>query len=612
MAGLPLSLDQAIVFATLAAALVLFVTGWLRHDLVAVLALLVLVVSGVIRPGAAFAGFANGAVISVAAVLIMGQGLRKSGVVEVLADRLGGWGERLGQSGQIALLGTVVSLLSAVINDVGTLALFMPVASKLARRQNTAPGRILMPLSYASLFGGMLTLIGTSVNLLVSAYRAHGGHPGFSIFAFTPVGIGIAGAGLAFTSLIGWRLLPDRRGSGGADLRSDIAAYLTEVHVPDGAKAIGRSITAFEATTDGAVSVVSLMREGNREVAPAGYQKLRPHDVLVLRGDSESLESAIAAAGLELEPQKQHDENRQRRAAGDADGETKEDAARIIEAVVVPGAAIAGRSALGLRLRDRFAVNLLALARNTRIMRSRLRDIRFRPGDVLLLQGASAALAEACSDLGLAPLAERELRLGHPRRVAAALAIFAATLGIAASGLMNVAVCLTGGAVAMVLAGLLRLDDVYASLEGPVLVLIAAMVVVAGALQSSGGSRLVAAPLLSLAQHLPPWGAITLVYVAAMMLSNVTNYVATAMLMAPIATAVAAGLHLAQDPFLMAVAYGSVSTFVTPIGHPCNMLVLGPGGYRFADYARMGIPVSILSAGMASLLIPLVFPLHGR
>jgi len=600
-----LTVDQWLVFATLATALILFVTGWLRYDVVALCALLVLGLTGVIRPRAMFAGFADSAVISVAAVLVMSRGLRDSGVIELLAERIGALSGRFGDSFRIALLGVVVSFLSGFINDVGTLALFMPVATKLARKQKSPPGRLLMPLAFATLLGGMTTLIGTSVNLVISGFRASVEGTGFGMFSFTPVGVGIALVGLAFVSIIGWRLLPERGAAGGQDELFKIDNYVTEARVPENSKAAGKIIRDLEAAADGGVTVVSLLREGWREVAPSGFQVLHPGDLLLLSGDPESLETAVAKAGLEIEAQKQ-----QQAELKDKEGKESAENVQMVEAVVVPGAWLVGRTAFGMRLRDRYAINILAVSRRGGAIRTRLRDIRFAAGDVLLMQGAADALQQAFADLGLLPLAGREMRLGHPRRAALALMVFAASLAAAAFNLFSVPACLTSGAVAMMILGLLPLDAAYASLEGPVLILIATMITVAGTLHSSGGSDLIAQPLLALAHHLPAAGAVAMIYVVTMLVSNVTNYLATAVLMAPIAQSVAAGLGIALDPFLMAVAYGSVSTFLTPVGHPSNTLVMGPGGYRFTDYARMGVPLSVLTTVVAALLIPHFWPLH--
>jgi di/tricarboxylate transporter len=466
-----------------------------------------------------------------------------------------------------------------------------------------------MPLAYATLLGGMTTLVGAPVNLVISGYRDRVAHGGFGMFSFTPVGVGIALVGLTFISIIGWRLLPEHAGAGEQGDLFKIDKYLTEVRVPENSKAAGQIIRDLEAAADGAVTVVSLLRDGWRELAPSGFQVLHPRDLLLLRGDPDSLESAIAKTGLELEAQKEQKEEQQGNPAS-AEKKGSAENAQMVEAVVAPGAWIAGRTAYGMRLRDRYAVNILAVARRGGAVRARLRDIRFEAGDVLLMQGEPDALQQAFADLGLLPLAEREMRLGQPRRAALALMVFAASLAAAAFNLFSVPVCLTGGAVAMMILGLLPLDEAYASLEGSVLVLIAAMIAVAGALQSTGGSAVIARPLLALAHHLSPVGAVAMIYVVTMMVSNMTNYVATAVLMAPIAQGVAAGLGIALDPFLMAVAYGSVSAFMTPIGHPSNTLVMGPGGYRFVDYLRMGAPLSILTTITAALMIPHFWPLH--
>jgi di/tricarboxylate transporter len=611
-----LTTEQLIVFATLLASLGLFLTGWWRYDLVALAALMVLALTGVVKPRAVFAGFSDSAVISVAAVFVMSRGLRNSGVVEVLAERLSALSERLNDSLTIGLLGTVVAFLSAFINDVGTLALFMPVGIRLSRKQGAHTGRILMPLAYATLLGGMTTLVGAPVNLVISAYRAKVSHVHFGMFDFTPVGVAIAAAGLFFIAALGWRLLPARGGDGGASGELfKVEDYETELRVPEKSKGVGKTIAELGAAVDGEVNVLSFLRNGLREVVPQGFQRIYPNDLLVVSGRSESLEAFIAETGFELESQRKAREEKAEEAHKNGEkAETQErneqghDEIQTMEAVVMPNAWIVGRTARELRLRNRYAVNLLAVARRTAPLRERLRNLRLQAGDVLLTQGGATALREAFADLGCVPLASREIRLGHPRRTVLGLAVFASALALAALDLLSVPVALIAGAVAMVILGLVRLDDAYASLEGPVLVLIGGMLTVAETLQTVSGSALIARPLLWLAHSLPPAGTVALIYVATMLLSNVTNYVATAVVMAPIAIEVAAGLQASVDPLLMAVAFGSVSAFLTPIGHPSNTLVMGPGGYKFSDYTRMGLPVSLLTTAVASLLIPLVWP----
>jgi di/tricarboxylate transporter len=619
-----LTADQAIVFATLGATLVLFVIGRWRYDLVALAALMALALTGAIKPNKVFTGFSDSAVISVAAVLIMSRGLRNSGVVEVLAERLAALSESFGQSLRIALLGAVVSFLSAFINDVGTLALFMPVVTKLARKQKMPAGRILMPLAYCTLLGGMTTLVGAPVNLIISAYRAGIAGSGFSMFAFTPVGAGIAFVGLLFLAIVGWRLMPAGETDDDSGELFKVENYLTEVRVTEKSKVAGKTIQEVETSADGAISVISLLRNGWRQVVRSGVEPLQINDILLIRGDPEGLEAAIAKTGLELEAQKQAEAEQETEAR-----RAQDDQVQTVEAVVVPGAWLAGRSAHDLRLRDRYGINILAVAqrgaapvhqrlrniytavRGSVPARQRLHDIRFEAGDVLLTQGESGALQHAFSDLGCLPLAHRDIRIGHPRRALLAFSIFVAALAAAALNLFSVPVCLTAGAVAMLVLGLLPLDEAYASLEGPVLVLIAAMIAAAGALHTSGGSALLARPLLAVARHAPGRGAVALIYVVTMLVSNTTNYVSTAVLMAPIAQDVAAGLDVGVDPFLMAVAFGSVSAFMTPIGHPSNTLVMGPGRYNFIDYVRMGVPISILTTLTAAVLIPHFWPLRG-
>ncbi|HPM24818.1 MAG TPA: SLC13 family permease [Phycisphaerae bacterium] len=582
--------ERWIVFGTLVAALALFVRGTWRYDLVALLALLTLCLAGIVPPAAAFLGFGHPAVVTVAAVLIISAALRSSGVVDVLIRGL----ERVGESRsiQVGALALLVALCSGFMNNVGALAILMPAAIQLARGSRRSPSYLLMPLAFGSLLGGLTTLIGTPSNVIIATIRADVCGAPFAMFDFAYVGVGVALAGILFISLGGWRLIPDRPGDRSAEELFEIDKYTSELRVTKDSKAGGMTIRQIAQEVDAEASIVGLARGKRRVAMPALYETLAADDVLLVEGDAESIKTLADALGLELVGDK---ELRQEL--------LKSEAIEVSEAIVTPNSYIERRTVAQLNLRRRFGVNLLGVARHGRRLRQRLRDVRLRVGDILLLQGDGQALQEAVSTLGCLPLARRGLRLGQPRRVLIALGLFVAALAAMALGWLPVQIALSSCAAAMVLTKLLTLREAYAAIDWPIIVLLAAMIPVGEALESTGGAQVIATGLLTLSRDLPAAATIAMLLIGTTLLSNAINNAAAAVLMAPLAIRIAEGLSITADPLLMAVALGASSAYLTPIGHQSNTLVLGPGGYRFSDYVRLGLPVTLITWGVGLPLI---------
>jgi di/tricarboxylate transporter len=591
-----LTTQQTIVFAVLFLSLVFFAVGRWRYDLVALFALLIVAVTGIIPGREVFSGFGHPAVITVAAVLIVSRGLMNSGLVDSIVRATNNIGKS--PTLQILTLTAFVTVCSAFMNNVGALALLMPVAIRMARNHNRAPSYLLMPLAFGSLLGGMTTLIGTPPNIIIATFRQQSVGIPFRMFDFTPVGLGIALGGVLFVSLVGWRLIPQRKGQTSREDLFKIKDYISEVRIPEKSKLLGKPLDEVEKMTEGDVMVVGLVRENWRVAVPSRYEILRAGDILVVEADPEALKSLLDVAQLEL-------------------GESKEflkdvldtEEVSLMEAVVMPDSMIEGRTARTLGLRWRYGVNVLGVGRQGLRIQERLGSIRFKAGDVLLLEGPKDAVQAALPVLGCLPLAERGLRLGQPRRVALGVGIFACALMIAALGLLPVQISFSAAAIVMVVAGLVSLREIYESIDWPILVLLGAMIPIGQALESTGGAELIANTLTSISGEIPPEVAIGLLLVITMLLSNIVNNAAAAILMAPIAITVAQHFLAAKDPFLMAVAIGSSAAFLTPIGHQSNILVMGPGGYHFGDYWRMGLPVSILVTAAALPLILSFWPL---
>ena len=473
----------------------------------------------------------------------------------------------------------------------------LPVALRNAYRDGYAPAKSLMPLAFASLLGGMVTLIGTPPNLIVASFReAEMGTP-FGMFDFTPVGAAVAIAGLAFIVLVGSRLLPtDRRGT--ADEALDVGDYLAEARVQKDGKAWGMTVREIEALVDKEVRIVGLVQGSKRQVAPAATKKVHARHVLILEGEPDAIKELVDVGGLKLLSSE-----------GLSAERLQSEQVELAEAVVKPGSPLEGKKPTSLTLRRDHGIILLGIARHGRRVRSRLGNIRLQIGDVLLLQGPSETMSSTLSELGCLPLAERTLQIGRPRRLLMASMIFALAIAATVSDLLPVQVAFVAGAVAVVVTGIVRPAEIYDSIDWPVIVLLGAMIPVGEALETTGGAALVAESLMSFGSQFTSVWMIALLMILTMFVSDAINNNATAVLMAPIGFELAERLGASPDPFLMAVAVGASCSFLTPIGHQSNTLVMAPGGYHFGDYWRLGLPLQVIIAVVAVPMILLVWPL---
>jgi len=592
-----ITVEQGVVFGILAAAMIMFIWGRWRYDLVSVGALLLVYLSGLVPAEQAFAGFGHPAVITVVAVFILSRGLMNAGVVDYVARRLGRVDSRLPV--QVAMLTGIVTFCSGFMNNVGALALLMPVAIWMSRQSGRPPSLLLMPLAFGSLLGGLVTLIGTPPNIIIASFRAETGGVPFGMFDFAPVGAGVALAGLAFISLWGWKLTPQRKIPAVAAGGFEIDDYVIELAVTEDSQIVGKPIQqVVEAAKDRkTASLLGLIRAGRYIPSPSGYETIQVGDVFMVETDHEDLKYLLGTLGLKIAG-----ETSGRSLAGDSS------LVSLIEVIIGADSPLVGETAGNIRLRRNYGINLLAVSRQGQQLRARLSRIQLLTGDILLLQGGRSELEAALSELKCLPLADRGLRLDRRPRIGLAVGLFTAAIGIAAINLVPVQISFLAAAGAMVLAGLVPLRELYESIDWPIIVLLGAMFPLGHALESSGGARMIAGQLLLVADQLSPAGTLMLLMLATMLLSNVINNAACAVLMAPIAINLARGMSLAIDPFLMAVAVGASCAFLTPVGHQSNAMVMVPGGYQFGDYWRMGLPLSILVIAVAVPLILLIWP----
>ncbi len=575
-------MQHTIVFGTLILALFLFSWGKIRHDFVSLITLFILVIAGVIEPAAAFSGFGHPAVITVAAVLIIGKALEFSGLIDVL----GKWVMKAGKKliVQIFVLSLLTAFASAFMNNVGALAIVMPIAIHMARKSGHPPSYVLMPVAFASLLGGMTTLIGTPPNIIIATFRETEKGAAFGMFDFAPVGIIITVAGIIFICLVGWRLLPKRTGEKSDKDLFEIDDYITEVRIVETSKLRGKTIADVRKNSRTDVQILGLIRNNLRIHAPSGSETLLLHDILILETDAENLKSFAEDTGVVLEGNKKLRKT--------AEGS---ETILITEAIVMSDSYIVGQTASSLRMRDRFRVNLLAVARKNMTIQRRLDEVVFRNGDVLLLQGREGTIFNTISEMGCLPLARRGLRIGFKTKILLAMSIFVISIITVVSGLLPVEIAFSLGALIMVLAGVLPVKQVYQAVDWPVIILLGAMIPVGMALETSGGAQLIASVVLQASATYDPWIILSLILLVTMLLSSIINNAATVVLMAPVALGIARGMELSGDPFLMTVAIGASAAFLTPIGHQSNTLVMGPGGYKFIDYLRLGLPMLIIT-----------------
>jgi di/tricarboxylate transporter len=597
--------DQIFLISLLGLLVAFFVWERWRYDLVALAGLLIATLFGLIPPDEAFLGFGHPAVVTVAAVLIISRGLSNAGAVGIFTRYIKG--ATSSPTLHVVGLSSVGGLLSTVMNNVGALALLMPVAIQSSLEAKRSPAIVLMPLAFGTILGGMATLIGTPPNIIIANYRAESTGQPFGMFDFSPVGGVVAIAGIFFVALVGWRLIPLARRSKNApqDL-FHIQEYLTEVKVPENSKAIGKSLSELEsATEDSDALIISLIR-GEQSIRGAAWrEKIQVGDVLVLEAGHQGINKFVSKLGLELSGTQSKEE------VGEVEPQksTKTLDGILIEAVVPPDRSwLVGRLAGTLKLQSRFGVSLLGVSRQGTPYRGRLKEFRFKAGDVLLLQGDKEQVLEVISSLGCLPLAERGIQLGKSGQAWRVSGLFIVALVSALTGVVSLPIALMGAALGMVLLTVVSPRDVYQTIDWPVLVLLGAMIPLGRALEQSGATTVLAQYLGNVMSGYSPIIVLGVIMVLTMLLSDIMNNAATAVVMAPFSVAVAQNLGVHADPFLMAVAIGASCAFLTPIGHQNNLLVMGPGGYRFGDYWRMGLPLEILIIAVSLPLLDIFWP----
>jgi len=587
--------DQTILFTLLGLVFGFLVWGKIRYDLVAFGALIIAIIIGVVPQESAFEGFGHHATIIIALVLIVSRGLSNSGAIELIAKHVIDAGRTLFM--HISVMSGVAAVLSALMNNVAALALLMPIDMQAAAKAKRSPALSLMPLSFASILGGMITLIGTPPNIIIASFREQAVGEPFAMFDFAPVGAVTALIGVIFIALIGWRMIPVSSSDKGAAAKLfDIQEYIAEVRVGAGSAAVGKKMRELDVLAEDAdIAIIGLVRNGKRLPGRARRETIAERDLLVIEANAEAIDAFVGLLGLEYVGSEKH---------GGIAGEDLS----LIEIVIPENSRIVGRTALSLRLLYRHSVTLLGVSRRGKAFRDRVRKLPVQVGDVLLLLGPTDRLSDVTKWLGGLPLQERDLQLVQRDKAWIAVASFVLAITAATAGLMHLPEALALVCLVMIGFNIVPMREIYTSIEWPVIVLLGSMIPIGSALEASGGTALIAQEIVNFAEGYGPVVVLSLLMVVTMTLSDVLNNTATTVIAAPIAIDIANRLGVNPDPFLMAVAVAASCAFLTPIGHKNNTLIMGPGGYRFGDYWRMGLPLEIIVIVVSIPMILFVWP----
>ena len=632
-----MSTDQVAICLIIITTFILFVWGRWRYDIVSIVALFTLVLVDKILggesslliadPSQAFLGFGHPAVVTVATVLIISRALQNSGVVDLIARSVKPFTNN--KITHISSLSGVIAILSAFMNNVGALALMLPVTLKTAWEQKRSPSILLMPIAFASILGGMITMIGTPPNIIIASLRKEQQQQilskaisdtnsqaatylenlnivkesyepaAFGLFDFTPVGGIIALLGVCFVAMVGWRLVPkENQKTPSSNSLFSLDEYVTEIRVPKGSSLIGESIGEVNMLTGDKLTLIRFINKNGKATSINHNNKIKENDQFLAMADPSDLKGMMDEYDLRL--------TKEMRYRIDS---LKDDNSTFIEVVVSPESPLLGRGRSYLRRRSSNQLILMAVARQDKPIHKRLGKVKFRVGDVLLLQGPEKEFKNIITSLDLLPLAEREIEVGVFSKVSFALMIFTVSILLSVLSIVPTTVSFAGAILAYVFSGILPIRDLYKNIDWPIIVLLGAMIPLSNALQNTGTTTLIADQVASMTQGLPSWSIIALVMVITMFMSDIINNAATAMIMGPISVGIAISMGVSMDPFLMSVAIGASCAFLTPIGHQCNALILGPGGYRFSDYWRMGLPLEIIITVLGTPLILYFWPL---
>jgi di/tricarboxylate transporter len=564
---------------------------------VALLVLLAVALTGLVGPEEAFAGFANPAVITVWAVYIVSGGMFRTGI----ADLLGRFILRLSGTSEARLIAVIMltcGIISAFVNNVGATAMLLPAVVSISRQTKVPVSKLLIPLSFSSLLGGKLTLIGTPANILATSIVAENGLPTFGFLDFFPIGLVVFVTGILYMVFIGRRLLPVRQSPGTEPMAQQLRDYISEVRVLEDGRLAGKTLFESRLGADYDLTVIAIVREEVVRTSLTRDTRISPNDLLLLKGALENLMRAKDDLGLALETE-HHVEL----------GELGGDSAYIVEATLAPRSAMVGRTLRRIRFRDRYGFTALAIRRQGEVITHRLRDVVLRFGDVLLLQGPRHRLPGLNENDQFLVLEPVDIPTRRQKKMPVAIGIMILVVGLVLFAGLHIATAMVIGAVAMVLTGCLSMDQAYESIDWRTVFLVAGMLSLGTAMETTGTARYLADLLLGAVGGLGPIAALGGIYILAALITQPMSNAAAMVLVVPIALDIALSLGANHLTFTLAVVIGAATSFLTPVGHKANVLVFGPGGYRFFDYARVGALLTVFLFINTMIALPILYPL---
>lgn len=589
--------DILLTLSIIVIAIILFATERLRVDVVALLVLLILTLTNLVTPEEAFSGFSNSAVITVWAVFIVSGALFKTGVADLLGRsilRLAGPRE----SSLVLVIMLTCGIMSAFINNVGATAMLLPAVVGIARQTKVPVSKLLIPLSFSSLLGGKMTLIGTPANILATSILEDNGLQSFSFFEFTPIGLIVLATGILYMLFLGRHQLPSYLGAADDPSVAQLKQYVSEVRISEDSQLVGKTLKESDLGAEFDMTVIALKR-GNQDFRSVSADTpFAANDLMIVSCSANNLVQAREELGLRIDSESQF-----------ASQTTPMDEVHILEATLSPNSHVVGQSLRESRFRDLYGYTALAIWRQGKMITARLRDVKLRFGDALLLQGPEAqqaTLQESGDFLVLEPVPTQLFRRS---KAPLAIGIMALVLALVVFFSLEISTAMVIGAVLMVLGGALTMDEAYESIDWRTVFLVAGMLPLGIAMQSTGAAAFLANTMLSLTGQFGPLAVLGGIYLLAALITQPMSNAAAMVLIVPIAVDTALGLGASHLPFTMATIIGAATSFLSPVGHKANVLVFGPGGYRFTDYTRVGIGLTILLLVVSMIAIPWLWPL---
>ncbi|BAU64208.1 TrkA-C domain protein [Stanieria sp. NIES-3757] len=590
-------MDIALALGVLVLALIAFIFEWLPVDITALAVAIVLILLGLVTPEEGIEGFGNSATITVLAMFILSAGVTRTGVVQIARDWLIKYGGK-DITQQILVMGAIVGPITAFINNTAVVAIFLPIIEDWCKKKNISPSKLLMPLSFVTILGGMLTLIGTSTNILASGVSKKLGYGEFGLFQFTVLGIITFFIGLLYLAFIAPKIIPNRKQTSG-DLVSDeygLKDYVTEVIISPGSTLIGQTLRQSEIQRKFDVDILELIRDGSQFPQPIADKVLNAGDILLVRGSSAELLKIKDQKGLEIFPDVKFNKE-------DLETELSEGELGIAEVLILSNSRLIGSTLKDLRFRQRYNATVLAIRRGEELIRDRLGKVPLRFGDLLLVQGAKESFLGLQTTRELLVMEQKELDNLRTDKAWIALAICLAVIIVAAFNLLPILVTALVGVILMVITGCLKPGEIYGSVRWDVIFLLAGLIPLGTAMDNSGATKWLADVLLSLGGNLSGYWILLFFFVATSLLTEILSNNASVVLMIPIAVEVAKSLSLNPYAFMFAVTFAASNSFMTPIGYQTNTMVYGPGGYKFTDFFRVGGPLNLLMAIVTPILI---------